>query len=81
MDKKTFLFTYDDDSTYLAENVTLKEALVNAMEYYGGAYDFFRKSLIGFDDNDVKTMVALYAYFARFHSVIESIYVISEKIF
>ena len=81
MDKKTFLFTYDDDSTYLAENVTLKEALVNAMKYFGGAYEFFEKSLVGFDDNDVKTMVNLYTYFASFHTVIESIYIVSEKIY
>ena len=79
MDKKFYLFIFDDRCPYeVACVVSFKDAVWKMAKYTGCGSDLFLKSLKGFDDEDVEGMIALYNHFSC--ETIEDVYEVKRKV-
>ena len=78
--EKFYLFTFVDESIYEMKcGISFKDALWEMAKYTGESSELLLKSLNGFEESDIDSMVALFNHFA--YHAIEKVYIIDEVLY
>lgn len=81
MKEQTYLFVFEDDTTYeMSCGISLKDAIYEMSKYTGNASEMFRKSLFSGEFVEADDIVHLFNHWC-YYNPIKSVYVVQEKLY